>query len=223
VALLDTETTGLDPLVNRVIEVAVAVADPDGTIVRSCSWFVDPGCEITEEITEITGITDKDVLGAPTFGAIAHGIADFMGNDAIPAAYNAAFDRRFISAEWARLGREAPPFLRHNIDWLDPYIWVRFLDKYAKGKGRYKLGAAAERMGIVVETAHRALADVETALKVYQLMKPRLLPKFQKSPTVDRFMMLQKILAAKQEDEFLTFVAGLPDMEVTEIDELLTD
>ncbi len=223
VGLIDVESTGLDPLADRVIEVALAVAEPDGRISASRSWFVNPGREITAEITEITGITNEDVMGAPTFGAIAHELAALMPGDAIPAAYNAPFDRRFISAEWSRLGREIPPFLRHNVEWLDPLVWVKFLDKYAKGKGRFKLAISAERMGISVETAHRALADVETALSLYQKQKALLVVKFQGPPTVDRFMMYQKILAAKQEEDFLTFIAGLPEMELIDGDEVLRD
>jgi len=67
---LDLETTGLDASRDAIIEVG-AVKFLDGEPVDSFSTLVNPGRPIPYEITLITGITDRDVIGMPAFDQVA--------------------------------------------------------------------------------------------------------------------------------------------------------
>ena len=64
VVVVDTETTGLDPAYCSLIEIA-ALRMNGPNIVERFQTFVNPGCSIPEEITELTGITNADIADAP--------------------------------------------------------------------------------------------------------------------------------------------------------------
>ena len=61
-AVIDTETTGLDPATDRIVEVGVVVTQP-GLDVARYSWLIDPGIPIPDITTEITGITQVALWG----------------------------------------------------------------------------------------------------------------------------------------------------------------
>ena len=97
VIVLDTETTGLDPIKDTLIEIA-AVRLRGSEIVDEFQTFVDPGRHIPLEITELTGITDDDVAGSPDAGTAVEQLAEFVAGADI-VAHNASFDRAFIMRE----------------------------------------------------------------------------------------------------------------------------
>jgi DNA polymerase-3 subunit epsilon len=165
VAFLDTETTGTDARTDRVIEVGVVIGQR-GEVKARHNWLIHPGMPIPKESTEIHGIKDEDVADKPSFAELAEEIvAVFHG--ALPAAYNATFDRGFVLAEVERAGfraSEPPPAIRADVEWLDPLVFAR---EFYKGKGESRaLGAVAERLGVKLERAHRATDDAEAALQV---------------------------------------------------------
>jgi DNA polymerase III alpha subunit (gram-positive type) len=70
--IFDTETTGLlppsiarDNYQPRIIEFFGHIIDDDGSSIRELEFFCNPGIEISEEITSITGIKKSDVVDAP--------------------------------------------------------------------------------------------------------------------------------------------------------------
>ena len=164
IAFIDTETTGRDSTRDRVIEVGVVISR-GGAIVRRESWLLDPGVPIPEESSNIHGIKDEDVRGKPTFAdAVPEMLAVLEG--AIPAAYNAAFDRNFLHAELARVDRawsHLPPAFRRDVEWLDPLVFAREIYRDEQSRA---LSEMAQRLGIVLEKAHRATYDAEAALQV---------------------------------------------------------
>jgi DNA polymerase-3 subunit epsilon len=157
IALVDVETTGKDASVDRVVEVGVVIAR-GGEIVERKNWLVNPGRPIPKEASEIHKITDEDVKDAPTFERVAAEVAAALGG-CIPGAYNAAFDRAFITSELGRAGMS----LRKDVEWLDPLVWARELQP---GERSRALGEVAARLGIALENAHRASDDAEAALRV---------------------------------------------------------
>jgi DNA polymerase-3 subunit epsilon len=161
---IDTETTGRDPAVDRVVEVA-CVTWQGGEVVARRHWLVNPGRPIPKEATDVHGITDEAVAACPPFsGIVDELVAELSGK--VPVAYNAEFDRAFLNDELSRAGlrrRKLPPALRQGVEWVDPLVWARELQKTEKSKA---LGEVASRLGIDIEQAHRATDDAEAALRV---------------------------------------------------------
>ena len=94
VVVVDTETTGLDPAYCSLIEIA-ALRMNGPNIVERFQTFVNPGCSIPEEITELTGITNADIADAPTPREAVAAFAQFAGGCDL-VAHNAPFDRGFV-------------------------------------------------------------------------------------------------------------------------------
>jgi DNA polymerase-3 subunit epsilon len=171
IALIDLETTGRDASVDRIVEIGVVVGK-GGEVVSRRNWLVHPGQPIPEEARAVHGISDDDVKDAPRFAAIAGEVADaLMG--CIPAAYNAPFDRAFLVNEFARAGLKPegdaspPPALRRDVEWVDPLVWARELQREERSKA---LGEVAARLGVTLENAHRASDDAEAALRVLYIL-----------------------------------------------------
>lgn len=195
VVSIDTETTGRDPQLDRVVEVGCVVWH-NGSVVSRHDWLVNPGCPIPTEAFEVHGISDQDVADKPAFAEVAEEILAAM-RLGVPLAYNAEFDRAFLHAEFARTGlniENPPPAARKGIEWLDPLTWARELQKDEKGKS---LGDVCERLGIDIGRAHRATDDAEAAAKVHGI--------FATDPRVPRsygaFIQEQKRLGRIFDDE----------------------
>lgn len=163
-ASIDTETTGRDPNVDRVVEVAIVIW-AGGDVVSRKSWLINPGCPIPKEASDVHGILDEHVAESPRFDAVIEEILAELENT-VPVAYNAEYDRRVIMAEIGRIAggvRRQPPAIRRSVEWIDPLIWAAELHRMEKGKS---LGEVSERLGISIERAHRAVHDAEAALRV---------------------------------------------------------
>lgn len=157
IALVDVETTGKDASVDRVVEVGIALSR-GGVVIDRKNWLVNPGIPIPKEASDIHKITDDDVKDAPRFEAIAAELTAALAG-CIPGAYNAPFDKAFLTNELARAGMS----LRKDVEWLDPLVWAR---EVQQGERSRALGEVAARLGIALENAHRAADDAEAALRV---------------------------------------------------------
>jgi DNA polymerase-3 subunit epsilon len=173
---IDTETTGRDPEVDRVVEVACVIWR-GGEIVKKLAWFVNPGRPIPKEASDVHGITDETVKDAPPFPLVMGELLDAI-RGAVPVAYNAEYDRKVLAAEMSRAGvppQSLPPAVRRNIEWIDPLVWAREIQRAEKSRA---LSEVAERLGIKLENAHRASDDAEATLRV--------LAAFQRDPRVPK-------------------------------------
>jgi len=159
--VLDTETTGLDPLTgDRVIEVAAVELFnllPTGEAFHS---VIDPERDIPAEASRIHGFTNGDVAGKPKFAAIADQLLKFLG-DADIIAHNAPFDFGFLDAELFRCQR--PPLDRR-----------RMIDSLAMAKTRFpgmpnNLDALCRRLGVdnSMRGNHNAILDCQLLAQVY--------------------------------------------------------
>lgn len=159
--VLDTETTGLDPLQgDRVIEVAavelVNLLPTGATFHR----LVDPERDIPAEATRVHGFTNGDLAGKPKFAEIAAAMIDFLG-DAPIVAHNAPFDFGFLDAELLRAG-----FPKLNRG--------RMVDSLVLAKERYpgmpnSLDALCRRLGVdnSMRSSHNAVLDCTLLAQVY--------------------------------------------------------
>ncbi len=132
--VFDLETTGLSAMYNKITEIG-AVKVKNGEVIGEFNTFVDPETHIPEDITELTGITDEMVKGAPKCAEALKAFLDFCGDD-ILIAHNAVFDTSFLRAaakeykipfentylDTVALSRYVNPELkRHTLDTLQRY------------------------------------------------------------------------------------------------------
>ena len=195
IVALDTETTGRDASVDRIVEVAAVVWD--GTnVVERLSWLVNPGRPIPKEASDIHGISDADVAGQPLFSDILPSLLETLRHR-VPLAYNAQFDRQFLTEEYNRsavLETISVPAFRRNVEWIDPLVWVREVQQSERSKA---LGDVCLRLGIPLANAHRATDDAEAALKVLLAIMPdSRIPR-----RYAAFLQEQRRLARQQDEE----------------------
>ncbi len=153
---IDTETTGLDPLSDRIIDVGAVRLDDALRVTDRFTTLVDPGVPIPLFVTRLTGIGDADVAGAPGIAEALARLRAFAG-DAILVAHNAAFDREHLAAAARRTGAE--PL---DNDWFDTLEAALLL--YPE-LDRHALPVLAEELRLETR-AHRALPDAEAAAEV---------------------------------------------------------
>lgn len=158
VAVLDFETTGLSPKAGcRVVEVSVVRCEPKRDPVVSLDTLVNPQGPVL--CTNIHGITDEDVIGAPLFSDIGDDLVRSL-QGAVVGEFNASFDMTFYSAEMRAFQRgrtvRMPPHV--CLMWLRPLLGV--------GK-RCSLSAACQELGIA-QTSHRAAEDALAASYVWR-------------------------------------------------------
>lgn len=155
----DTETTGVRPDKDRIIEIAAYDPDRDVSFVQ----FVNPGCPIPAESTNITGITDEMVATAQNFEGVGRLFMEFCGPDAILIAHNnERFDKLFLEAEATRNSLILPTWR-----YLDTLKWSR---KYRSDLPSHALQALREVYGFEANQAHRALDDVIMLHKIFSAM-----------------------------------------------------
>jgi len=159
--VFDTETTGLDHRVERVIEIgAIELVNrfPTG---RTYHVYINPdGREIHPDAQAVHGISAADLVGKPVFSGIAAEFAEFI-DGATLVAHNAGFDMAFINAEFGRLGLPA----------VDPSLVI---DTLAIARRKHPMGpnsldALCKRYGIdnSHRTRHGALLDSGLLADVY--------------------------------------------------------
>jgi DNA polymerase III subunit epsilon len=97
-AVVDVETTGINPDRDKIIELGICLFEYDRQsgriykVIGSWEWLEDPGFSISPEITKITGITDEMVAGHRIDDGAVN---DLLGRVVLVIAHNADFDRRF--------------------------------------------------------------------------------------------------------------------------------
>lgn len=145
---LDTETTGLEPGKDTIIELAMVAFEYDVhgnvyRVLRTSSQLEDPGRPIPPEIVRLTGITDEEVAGQRIS---EEEVNEFLADVRLVVAHNAAFDRPFVEQ---RLPRFA------ELPWACSLVDVGWRDLgFASGGMEY----LAFRHGFFFD-AHRALID----------------------------------------------------------------
>lgn len=164
-AVVDVETTGLDPTSDRVIEVAVVRCAPDGSILDEWSTLVDPGRD--PGATHIHGITPADLVGAPTFDRIAAELVELLDGHTV-TAHNLSFDEAFLGAELRAASSDLPA--------TDALCTLELARHILTGQRKHTLAACAETLGIDHRSAHRALADTLVTVAVLAAFLERLHP-----------------------------------------------
>lgn len=162
--VLDIETTGLSPQQgDRIIEIAATRLDPEGRFVDEFATLVNPDGTDTGPVY-VHGITNDQVLEAPTFAEIAAELLTRMEGRVV-VAHNAAFEERFLLAELERLGISLRPV---------PALCTLWLAQHTMPTPNHRLTTIARHTGILMPDAHAALGDVRATSTLLPLMLERL-------------------------------------------------
>lgn len=157
----DTETTGLDSSLDRVIEIAALEPAQDKSFVQ----LIHPGIPIPPETTAVHHITDEMVAGASDFSVVGKAFIEFCDDpDVVLIAHNNdAFDIHFLRAECQRCGLAIPKHWK----FLDSLRWAR---RYRPDLPRHSLQYLREIYQVEERTAHRALDDIIVLHDVFRRM-----------------------------------------------------
>lgn len=151
IVVFDTETTGLAPSKDRIIELA-AIRYVDGKPVSRFHSYINPERPIPPDATKINGITDDMVADAPVIGAILPAFDEFIG-DSILIAHNLEFDLKYIYYSGSCVFETK----RKYIDTLEQ---SQKLLKKPRDVDNHKLSTLCDYYGITIAGQHSALADV---------------------------------------------------------------
>jgi DNA polymerase III epsilon subunit family exonuclease len=162
-AVLDTETTGLDPAQGHgVVEVACVTLD-DGEIAEAWSTLVAPGRPIPPDAAAVHGITDAMVRDAPRPAEVAGELERRCAGRGL-VFHHAAFDLPFLVALMRQGGH--PPLLNPIVDTLG-------LARGLFDGGGNSLQMLAARFALPPERAHRALGDALTTARLLKVLSSR--------------------------------------------------
>ncbi|GCE17061.1 exonuclease domain-containing protein [Dictyobacter kobayashii] len=154
--VIDTETTGLRPGSDRVIEVA-AVRVGRGQILDSYHSLINPGRRIPPFIERFTGITQTMVNEAPLASQVLPELLDFI--DGAPlVGHNLGFDLNFLTFEAQLLGLSFP---------IDGFDTIPLARRFLPALKRFKLDMVAAHLNIETIHRHRAFGDAEVTAEVF--------------------------------------------------------
>ncbi|MDP2642773.1 MAG: exonuclease domain-containing protein [Candidatus Peregrinibacteria bacterium] len=172
---LDLETTGIDPLKNKIIEFGAVKFDLNGQK-ETLQILINPGIALPDIIKYITHITDEELKDAPAFTEKAQEIKDFIG-DAPIVGHNIQFDISFLNA--------------NGLNLTNPlYDTFPFSSIIYPDLPTYSLEVLSEILNLSHEEKHRALEDSVAAMELFM----KLSEKFQELPeeTIKRIHELCK-------------------------------
>lgn len=159
--VLDTETTGLDPLKgDRLVEIGCVEIVNRFVTGRVFHRYVNPERAMPIDAFKVHGLSEAFLADKPLFRDVADEFLAFIGGDPL-VIHNAAFDTMFLNAELARIGRPA-------------IAMTRVIDTLMMARRRHpgqqnSLDALSNRYGVDISrrTKHGALLDAEILAEVY--------------------------------------------------------
>lgn len=163
--VLDLETTGLDPQLEGILEIA-AVRLEGGVEAAHFHCLVDPGVEISPASQAIHGITAEMIVGAPPVPEVLGAFVDFVGDHPL-VAHNAGFDLGFLNRA---LGLSGRPTLTNPV-----YDSLEMAKEVMPEQRSHKLEAVCRALGYEAVGFHRALDDARHLAIVF----PQLLDRYQ--------------------------------------------
>ncbi len=175
---IDTETTGVDPKVNSMVQLA-ALVEIDGRIKEKINLLFQPlpGRQIHPKAIEVNGRDEKELVGFPpariSILALKARLKKYINpydktDKFVAAGYNVDFDTGFLRETWfASGGRFGPGSWIFNVS-ID--VRTRVAERVAKECLRlpnYKLTTVCENFGVDLACAHDAMSDIEATRELY--------------------------------------------------------
>lgn len=163
---IDTETTGLDARTARLLQIGAIRLN--GLVIEDNARFerlINPGVPIPKSATDIHGIADADVAGAPPFRQVAGDFEAFIG-PAILVGHTLSYDMAVLQREYALAG----------LPWRQPRILdVRVLAEIGVPTlAQFDLDRICEWLGVQIEGRHTAIGDALAAAHAFAGLIPHL-------------------------------------------------
>ncbi len=194
VIVLDFETTGMSPAYgDRPIEVGAVRIEHD-RIVDRFQELMNPGFTISWFIESLTGISNELVAASPPCEEVMTRFAKWI-DDTPLVAHNAGFDRKFLDAELALVGRER----------TNPMVCtVLAARRLYPESPNHKLATLVSHLGIFTDgTFHRALADAEMTGHLWIAMTDLLRSRYNLSEIPFALMQDLTRIGRRKVDRFL--------------------
>ena len=165
IAVFDTETTGLllpstVPIRKqpKIIELAVAIVK-SGKVMKRHTWLIQPEIPLPADITRITGLTDADLKGKPTFAELLPEISKVFKKADAALAHNASFDLGMMNNDAVRANGKPFPL---------PEICLCTVQEYKHLFGfNPSLKVLYEKiLGKPLAQTHRAMDDVNALIEI---------------------------------------------------------
>lgn len=165
---LDVETTGLDQIKNDIIQIGCVVTI-NGEIKGTFNEYCQPinKDNIDDTALAINGITRSQIETFQSSKAMMGKFLDFMSKydgKFVIAGYNVAFDRKFISAFFTKMGREKEFFNFFAPDIHDTHVRAKAIKKELNTQN-LKLETLANHFGVEIK-AHDAMSDILATIEV---------------------------------------------------------
>lgn len=164
-AVVDVETTGLDPAITRVLECAVVELGPDGDVLAEWVSLVSVPGEGELGASWLHGITRAMLAGAPSFADIASEISGRLAGRVL-IGHVLDFDLAHLAAEFARCGLRFPALRGAGI-------CTRDLARAGLPPGSRSLIACCRALGVSCPAAHTALGDARATAAVFRAFLQR--------------------------------------------------
>lgn len=188
--VLDTETTGLDPLKgDRVVEIGCVELHNHLSTGKTFHVYLNPERDMPTEAAMVHGLTDEFLADKPIFSQEVDNFLSFIGESKL-VIHNASFDMNFLNAELTRCGYKRLPMDRA----IDTVLMARKMFPGAPAS----LDALCKRFSVDASsrTLHGALLDAQLLAEVYLELKGGRQPNLQmgadESETIEEALVLTR-------------------------------
>jgi DNA polymerase III epsilon subunit family exonuclease len=176
-AIFDIETTGLSPVEDDILEVAI-VSIKNGKVCDKYHSYVHTSKQISQRITAINKITNSMLIQAPPVGKVINELCKNYSNY-IFVGHNAHnFDAKFL------LSKASEPIL-HSIRFLDTKKMAEYILPGLSTMGGYSMKNLCKLFGIQIINQHTAMGDTIALMHLFNRLS-RLL---ENSNDIDKFII----------------------------------
>lgn len=166
--IFDTETTGLLgpsalPLEQQPRIIELGLLKLDGETLEEMEVLtqrLDPEQPLSAEITKITGLTDRDLRGQPTFARVYPRLVDFFLGARVLIGHNLPFDRGLLAGELQRMGKLLA------FPWPPEHICTAEQTEHLEGKLLKQEALYQRATGHPANQTHRAGDDVRQLAEI---------------------------------------------------------
>lgn len=204
--VLDTETTGLDPLTgDRVVEIGCVELENHMATGRFFHVYLNPERDMPSEAAMVHGLTEEFLADKPVFAQTVDDFLNFIG-DSLLVIHNASFDMNFINAELTRCGYKRLPMNRS----LDTVAMARKMFPGAPAS----LDALCKRFGVDSSgrKLHGALLDAQLLAEVYLELRGGRQPDLDMSSTTTSAVSEEYVQITRTRREPRTHAASIEEL-----------